>query len=108
MHIDKMIEPEIAFADLKDDMILAESMLKYIINYVLEHAPEEMQFFNNFVDKGLLERLKHVADSEFAHVTYTEAIEILEKNNAVRYITHRSNPSPKPACLAEPYLRRSR
>ncbi len=76
-----MIEPEIAFADLKDDMILAESMLKYIINYVLEHAPEEMQFFNNFVDKGLLERLKHVADSEFAHVTYTEAIEILEKNN---------------------------
>lgn len=76
-----MIEPEIAFADLKDDMVLAESMLKYIINYVLEHAPEEMQFFNNFVDKGLLERLKHVAESEFAHVTYTEAIEILEKNN---------------------------
>ena len=76
-----MIEPEIAFADLKDDMILAESMLKYIIRYVLEHAPEEMQFFNNFVDKGLLERLNHVADSEFAHVTYTEAIEILEKNN---------------------------
>ena len=76
-----MIEPEIAFADLKDDMMLAESMLKYIINYVLENAPEEMQFFNNFVDKGLLERLKHVADSEFAHVTYTEAIEILEKNN---------------------------
>ncbi len=76
-----MIEPEIAFADLKDDMMLAESMLKYIINYVLENAPEEMQFFNHFVDKGLLERLKHVADSEFAHVTYTEAIEILEKNN---------------------------
>ncbi|MEY8389768.1 asparagine--tRNA ligase [Lachnospiraceae bacterium 45-W7] len=76
-----MIEPEIAFADLKDDMILAESMLKYIINYVLKHAPEEMQFFNQFVDKGLLERLKHVAESEFAHVTYTEAIEILQKNN---------------------------
>ncbi len=76
-----MIEPEIAFADLKDDMMLAESMLKYIINYVLEHAPEEMQFFNNFVDKGLLERLKGVAESEFAHVTYTEAIEILQKNN---------------------------
>lgn len=76
-----MIEPEIAFADLKDDMVLAESMLKYIINYVLEHAPEEMQFFNNFVDKGLLERLRHVASSEFAHVTYTEAIEILQKNN---------------------------
>ncbi len=76
-----MIEPEIAFADLKDDMILAEGMLKYVIRYVLEHAGEEMKFFNSFVDKGLLERLHHVADSEFAHVTYTEAIEILEKNN---------------------------
>ena len=76
-----MIEPEIAFADLEDDMILAESMLKYIIQYVLEHAPEEMQFFNSFVDKGLLERLNHVVNSDFAHVTYTEAIEILEKNN---------------------------
>lgn len=76
-----MIEPEIAFADLKDDMILAESMLKYIIRYVLENAPEEMDFFNRFVDKGLIERLEHVANSEFAHVTYTEAIEILEKNN---------------------------
>lgn len=76
-----MIEPEIAFADLKDDMILAESMLKYIIRYVLENAPEEMKFFNSFVDKGLLERLDNVVNSEFAHVTYTEAIEILEKNN---------------------------
>lgn len=76
-----MIEPEIAFADLNDDMVLAESMLKYIIRYVLEHAPEEMRFFNNFVDKGLLERLNHVANSEFARVTYTEAVEILEKNN---------------------------
>ncbi len=76
-----MIEPEIAFADLKDDMMLAEAMLKYVIRYVLEHAPEEMNFFNSFVDKGLLERLNHVVDSEFAHVTYTEAIEILEKNN---------------------------
>lgn len=76
-----MIEPEIAFADLKDDMILAEGMLKYVIRYVLEHAGEEMKFFNSFVDKGLLERLHHVADSEFAHITYTEAIEILEKNN---------------------------
>ncbi len=76
-----MIEPEIAFADLDDDMMLAESMLKYIIRYVLENAPEEMQFFNNFVDKGLLERLNHVANSEFARVTYTEAVEILEKNN---------------------------
>ena len=76
-----MIEPEMAFADLKDDMALAESMLKYVIRYVLEHAPEEMAFFNQFVDKGLLERLRHVADSDFAHVTYTEAIEILEKHN---------------------------
>ncbi|WP_455714133.1 asparagine--tRNA ligase [Anaerosporobacter sp.] len=76
-----MIEPEIAFADLKDDMILAESMIKYVINYVLEHAPEEMNFFNSFIDKGLIERLQHVASSDFGHVTYTEAIEILEKNN---------------------------
>ncbi len=76
-----MIEPEIVFADLKDNMDLAEKMLKYIINYVLEHAPEEMTFFNQFVDKGLLERLTNVAKSEFGQVTYTEAIEILEKNN---------------------------
>lgn len=76
-----MIEPEIAFADLKDDMILAENMIKYVINYVLEHAPEEMNFFNSFIDKGLIERLQHVASSDFGHVTYTEAIEILEKNN---------------------------
>ena len=77
-----MIEPEISFADLKDDMKLAEDMLKYIIRYVLENAPEEIEFFNNFVDKGLLERLNHVANSDFGHVTYTEAIEILEKNNS--------------------------
>ncbi len=76
-----MIEPEIAFADLKDDMMLAESMLKYIIRYVMEQAPEEMAFFNNFVDKGLIERLNHVVNSDFGHVTYTEAIDILEKNN---------------------------
>ena len=76
-----MIEPEIAFADLKDNMALAESMLKYIISYVLENAPEEMNFFNQFVDKGLLERLHSVVNSEFGHVTYTEAIELLEKNN---------------------------
>ena len=76
-----MIEPEIAFADLKDDMVLAESMIKYIISYVLENAPEEMNFFNQFVDKGLIERLEHVLHSEFGHVTYTEAIKILEKHN---------------------------
>lgn len=76
-----MIEPEIAFADLKDDMMLAESMLKYIIRYVMEHAPQEMAFFNSFVDKGLIERLNHVVNSDFGHVTYTEAIGILEKNN---------------------------
>ncbi len=76
-----MIEPEIAFADLKDDMALAESMLKYIIRYVLENAPEEMNFFNQFVDKGLLDRLHGVVNSEFGHVTYTEAIKLLEQNN---------------------------
>lgn len=76
-----MIEPEICFADLTDDMILAESMIKYIIRYTLEQCPEEMQFFNNFIDKGLLDRLNHVLNSDFGHVTYTEAIEILEKHN---------------------------
>jgi len=76
-----MIEPEFAFADLQDNMDLAESMMKYIINYVMEQAPEEMNFFNQFIDKGLLERLQGVVDSEFGHVTYTEAIKILEKNN---------------------------
>ena len=76
-----MIEPEIAFADLEDDMELAEAMLNYVIRYVMEHAPEEMQFFNSFVDKGLIERLNHVVNSEFGRVTYTEAIELLEKNN---------------------------
>ena len=76
-----MIEPEIAFADLKDDMILAEAMLKHVIRYVLENAPEEMNFFNQFVDKGLIERLNHVLNSDFGHVTYTEAIKILEQHN---------------------------
>ena len=76
-----MIEPEISFADLDDDMRLAEDMIKYLIRYVLEHAPEEMNFFNSFVDKGLIDRLNHVLYSEFGHVTYTEAIEILEKHN---------------------------
>ncbi|MBQ6128461.1 MAG: asparagine--tRNA ligase [Lachnospiraceae bacterium] len=76
-----MIEPEIAFADLEDDMMLAESMIKYIINYVLENAPEEMKFFNDFIDKGLIDRLRHVATSDFGRVTYTDAISILEKHN---------------------------
>jgi asparaginyl-tRNA synthetase len=75
-----MIEPEIAFADLFDDMQLAEEMMKFIINYVLEKAPEEMQFFNDMIDKGLLERLNFVMNSDFARVTYTEAIELLEKS----------------------------
>lgn len=76
-----MIEPEIAFADLQDDMMLAESMLKYVISYVLEHAPEEMAFFNSFVDNGLLDRLHNVVENEFARVTYTEAVNILTKHN---------------------------
>lgn len=75
-----MIEPEIAFADLEDNMVLAEAMIKYIINYVLENAPEEMQFFNSFVDKGLLERLDHIANSDFGRVTYTEAVDLLLKS----------------------------
>ncbi|HPD01443.1 MAG TPA: asparagine--tRNA ligase, partial [Acetivibrio sp.] len=74
-----MIEPEIAFADINDDMELAEDMLKYIINYCMENAPEEMEFFNNFVDKTLFDRLSNIVNSEFAHVTYTEAIDILSK-----------------------------
>jgi asparaginyl-tRNA synthetase len=77
-----MIEPEMAFADLKDDMKLAEEMLKFIINYLLDQAPEELEFFNNFIDNGLLERLKHVASSEFGQITYTEAVELLKKENA--------------------------
>lgn len=76
-----MIEPEIAFADLNDDMDLAEDMVKYIINYVMENAPEEMEFFSNFIDKGLLDRLNNVVNSDFGRITYTEAIEILKKNN---------------------------
>ena len=76
-----MIEPEIAFADLEDNMDLAEGMLKYVIQYVMEQAPEEMNFFNAFVDKGLLERLQNVVNSDFERITYTEAIEILEKKN---------------------------
>lgn len=76
-----MIEPEMAFADLDDDMRVAEGMLKYVIKYVLEHAPEEMNFFNNFVDKGLLDRLNNVLNSEFGRITYTEAVELLMKHN---------------------------
>ena len=72
-----MIEPEIAFADLEDNMELAEDMIKYIINYVLEQCPEEMEFFNSFVDKGLLERLNNIVNSEFTKITYTKAIELL-------------------------------
>ena len=76
-----MIEPEMAFADLDDDLECMEAMLKYIINYVLEHCPMEMDFFNSFVDKGLKERLINVASSEFGRITYTDAIELLKKNN---------------------------
>ncbi|MEG2174747.1 MAG: asparagine--tRNA ligase, partial [Oscillospiraceae bacterium] len=73
-----MIEPEIAFADLEDDMTLARDMIKSVIGYVLERCPDEMKFFNDFYDKGLLERLDGIVTSDFAHVTYTEAIEILD------------------------------
>ncbi|HPA53996.1 MAG TPA: asparagine--tRNA ligase, partial [Bacillota bacterium] len=75
-----MIEPEIAFAELSDNMELAENMVKYIINYVLENAPEEMEFFNRFIDNTLLDRLKNIVNSDFGIVTYTEAIDILKKS----------------------------
>ncbi len=75
-----MIEPEIAFADLHDDMVLAWDMIQYIIKHVLKTCPAELNFFNNFVDKGLLERLTKLADSDYKTVTYTEAIELLEKS----------------------------
>ena len=75
-----MIEPEIAFADLEDNMELAEDMIKYIINFVLEKAPEEMEFFSKFVDKGLLDRLDHIVSSDFGRVTYTEAVDLLKKS----------------------------
>ncbi|TEB13063.1 Asparagine--tRNA ligase [Pelotomaculum sp. FP] len=75
-----MIEPEIAFADLTDDMKLAEDMLKFAIRYVLEHCSEEMNFFNSFVDQSLLERLGNIINAEFGHITYSEAIEILKKS----------------------------
>ena len=75
-----MIEPEIAFADLNDNMQLAEDMLKYIIKYVLQHAPDEMQFFNDKIDTTLLERLKGIISNDFARITYTEAMEILQKS----------------------------
>ncbi|MCB6994409.1 asparagine--tRNA ligase [bacterium 210820-DFI.6.37] len=75
-----MIEPEVAFADLEDNMDLAEAMIKYIIQYVLENAPEEMEFFNRFMDKGLLDRLTALVNADFARVTYTEAVELLKKS----------------------------
>ncbi len=75
-----MIEPEIAFADLQDNMQLAEEMIKYIITYVLENAPQEMAFFNNYIDKTLFDRLENVVNSEFKHITYSEAIDLLQKS----------------------------
>ena len=76
-----MIEPEMAFCDLQGDMAVAEAMIKHIIRTVMEKCPQEMAFFNSFVDKGLIERLEHVAGSDFGRVTYTEAVELLRKNN---------------------------
>ena len=84
-----MIEPEFCFADLQDDMDLAEDMIKYIISYVLENAPEEMEFFNQFIDSTLLERLHNVLNSEFGRITYTDAIAELEKvNDQFEYPVH--------------------
>ncbi len=75
-----MIEPELAFADLKDDMECAESYLKYVVSYILNHCQEDMEFFNNFIEKGIIDRLKQVESTPFAHLTYTNAIEILQKS----------------------------
>ena len=75
-----MVEPEMAFCDLKGDMEVAEDMIKYVINYVLAECPEEMEFFNKFIDKGLLDRLDNIVNSDFARITYTEAVEILQKS----------------------------
>lgn len=75
-----MIEPEIVFADLEDNMELAEDMIKYVISYVMENAPEEMEFFNSFVDKGLIDRLNNVVNSEFTRITYTKAVEMLQES----------------------------
>lgn len=75
-----MIEPEIAFADLNDNMELAEDMMKYVISYVMENAKEEMEFFNKFIDKGLIERLENIVKSDFVRITYTKAIELLKES----------------------------
>jgi len=76
-----MIEPEMAFADLEDDMELAEEMIKYIFDYVIKNAPEEMEFFDRFIENGLLDKLDNVINSNFEQITYTEAVDILKKNN---------------------------
>ena len=76
-----ILEPEICFADLTDDMDLAEAMIKYVFQYVLDHCPEEMQFFNQFIDTGLLDRINNVIHSDFARITYTDAVKELEKVN---------------------------
>ncbi len=75
-----MMEPEIAFADINDNMDVAEDMMKYVINYVLKELPEEMEFFNKFIDEGILDRLKNIVDSKFERMTYTDAVEMLEKS----------------------------
>ena len=75
-----MIEPEIAFADLTDNRNLAEDMMKFMLSYVMENAAEEMKFFNSFIDKGLIERLENIVESDFECITYTEAIDILKKS----------------------------
>ena len=76
-----MIEPEMAFADLNDYMNTAEAMTKYVIRYVLDTCPDEMAFFNQFFDKGLIERLELVANSDFGRITYTDAVELLKQHN---------------------------
>jgi len=76
-----MIEPEIAFSDINDDMDLAEAYLKYVLNYLFEHCMNDLEFFDKFIEKGLLERLKHIVETPFERITYTQAVEILEKTS---------------------------
>jgi len=75
-----MVEPEIAFADLSDDMALSEDMMKFVVGYIMENCPKELEFFNKFVDNTLLDRLNNLVTEKFGHVTYTEAIKLLEES----------------------------
>ncbi len=95
-----MIEPEMAFADLDDLLRVEEDMLKYIISYVLEHAPEEMAFFNQFVDKGLLDRLNNILNNDFGRITYTDAVALLESTTTSSSIPYPGAATCRPSMSA--------